>query len=246
MFKMMLVMAFAMASTGIAQDGSSTTADTTEGAALLFGVGSRIAGPDVTNYKTTSSNLLETTNLGRATPQGLLGLGFPLCAKDIASTDKSNIQARKSNAEARQHRFCGNSLGNRLGVFVSAQFGTGTDQPLTGFTIGASVHVRNNLHFVAGFSMSPIDEPSPGFRNAAFQYVSSHLSQYAGIDPSALKANKPNAFDGFQYVIPPPAGSNTTGTPIYPGDVLTTHYRGGLFIGVAFPLKLRPGLEGKQ
>jgi hypothetical protein len=214
--------------------------DTDQGVSLLLGIGSRVGGPGVTNYKTTSANVLEATNLGQATPQALAGLGFPLCGLGGGS----NPQESEKSSEKAPASFCGNRLGKRLGVFVSAQFGTGGDSALTGFTVGGSIHVSKALHFLAGFSMNPISEPAPGFRIAASQYVSAHAGQYPGINPAALAANNPDAFDGFQYVIPPPAGSSAPGTPIYPGDVLTTHYRGGFFIGVAFPLSLKSELSG--
>jgi hypothetical protein len=216
--------------------GNSNNSSDTDGVAMLLGVGSRVGGPGVTNYKTTSANILEATNLGRATPQALVGLGFPICV----------LTGGGNGAESGPSKFCRNPVGSRLSVFVSAQFGTGAESAITGFTIGGGVHISKALHFLAGFSMSPIDEPSPGFRNAAFQYVSSHAGQYPGINPAALAANKEDAFDGLQYVIPPAAGSSGPGTSIYPGDVLTTHYRGGFFIGVAFPLSLKSELQSKN
>jgi hypothetical protein len=235
MFRSILLLAAVIPFGGFAQDAPPTPPPTpadNEGVALLLGIGSRVGGPGITNYKTNSSNVLEATNLGRATPQALVGLGFPICGSDAAP---------KKGTEA--GRFCSNGVTSRLGVFVSAQFGSGGDQPLTGYTIGGSIHISKMLHFLAGFSMNPINEPSPGFRSAAAQYVSAHAGQYPGLDPAALAANRQNAYDGFQFIIPPPAGSNATGTPIFAGDPLTTHYRGGFFIGVAFPLTLKAQLD---
>src|SRR5690348_15091497 len=83
--------------------------DTGQNVDLLLGIGSRVIGTDVTNYKTTSTNILEVTSLGRATPQALVGLGFPFCGSDA---DKQEGKW-----------FCGNTVGHRLSAFVSAQFG---------------------------------------------------------------------------------------------------------------------------
>ena len=175
--------------------GQDSVPSQDHGVEVMLGIGSRIGGPRVTNYQSIN-NVLESTNLGRATPQFLTGLGFPMCSPAGS--------AKTSPEPGNDPKICGNAFYNRLSGFVSVQFSTGGSSSISGYTVGLAVHLSKYLHALAGFSLSPIAEPSPGFTIAASQYVSSHRNQYPGIDPSKLLENAPNAFDGFQDVIPPP------------------------------------------
>ncbi|MEO8130793.1 MAG: hypothetical protein ABI822_27090, partial [Bryobacteraceae bacterium] len=207
----------------------------------------------------------ESKTLGRATPQAMAGLGFPLCSagdsRDAKKRVDANVARKKAiddrasetrsaeektadeNAKTTIH-FTGFNCKagfQPLSAFVSATFSSDTNHTISSYTIGLGYHVSKYLHVVGGFSLSPVSEPAPGFRNAAAAYVSGHPSQYPTFDPEKMRKNELDAFDGFQFVAPPASGTGN-GTPIYPGDVLTTHYRGGLFIGVAFPLSLKSHL----
>jgi hypothetical protein len=237
MMRRILTMVFAVSCSLPGQTSDQPSGD---GVSLLLGMGARILGTRDTNYKTTSSNVLETTNLGRATPQAVAGLGFAFCGSDAGPKTKVKSE------EGTPHWFCANQVTSKLSAFVAPTFGSGGSDTLSGFTIGVGFHASKVLHLLVGYSMTPLNEVTPGFQKAASQYVAGHSSQYPGLDPVAMAGNKPNAFDGFQYVIPPGAGATGLGTAIYPGDPLTTHNRSGLFIGVAFPVNLITQLQGKS
>jgi hypothetical protein len=55
------------------------------------------------------------------------------------------------------------------------------------------------MDFLVGFALTPVSEPSPGFRVVASQFVTAEQKQ--GLDmsfnPTAMLNNSSNAFDGF-------------------------------------------------
>jgi len=53
---------------------------------------------------------------------------------------------------------------------AAAQFGSGSNQTITGYSLGMTYAPYKSLRILAGFSMSPVNEISPGFENAAAQY----------------------------------------------------------------------------
>jgi hypothetical protein len=198
------------------------------GVEIEVGVGSRIGGPEVSSYK-TSGNSLSLTNLGRATPQFLTGLGFIPCDQ-TATTG-----------------VCKHDFPKRLGAFVTANFSSGTNQTISGYTIGATYALGKYLRLLAGFALSPVDEASPGFALAASQYVTKNQLLFPGVDPAKLASNSYGAFDGIQVTsTAPAAGAAATSTIYYGGAVTETHYRGGFMIGVALPINIYNLLGGKQ
>ena len=205
---------------------TATTEQAPSGVEVEIGMGSRI-GRDVSNYQ-IDSGVLSLTNIGRATPQLLTGLGFSFCEEGSSSSPPN--------------KFCNNALGKKLGVFVSAQFGSGSNQTISGYSIGGTLKLGAHLRFLAGFSEMPIGEVSPGFANAAAQYVTKNPGLFTGINPAtlALGGSAPlGAFDGIQTTGTAPAsGAAATAGIYYPGSVTETHYRGGLIIGVALPINI--------
>jgi len=202
-------------------------------------MGSRL-GERVSNYQSNNGTLSLTT-LGRATPQLLTGLGFSFCATPTTTTKKPNADGTITTTEVggSQGRFCKNWFGKLLGVFVSAQFGSGSSQTISGYSIGGTIALGKYLRFLAGFSETPVNQISPGFETAAAQYVAKNPSLFPGVNPANLSSNAFGAFDGIQTTsTAPTAGAMPTSTIYYPGQITETHYRGGLLIGVALPINI--------
>lgn len=194
-----------------------------EGVDLLLGIGTSIRGP-ISDY-TITNNYMAAKNLGWAIPEALVGISVPV-------DPKSKIPLLKN-----------------LGVFASAQFSSSTGSSLLSYTFGLSVHMNRYMHFLVGYSLQPTNQPAVGFRNAAASYVASVcptptsstcVAPYNIFNPSALRNNSLNAFDGF----PVPAVSTSGFT--YAGTSIETAYKSGVFIGFAFPLSFKSGLEGGQ
>lgn len=213
------------AQSAIAQSDSSNAV---AGVEVEIGIGSRIGGPQVSNYQ-SGNGIMSLTSLGSATPQFLTGLGFIPCQEMDATKEP-----------------CKNALVSNLGVFVTANFGSGSNQTISGYTIGATYAIGKHLRALAGFSLSPISEVSPGFRRAASQYVNENPTLFPGIKPTDLSSDAFGAFDGIQFTsTAPAAGSTSTSTIYYPGAVTETHYRGGFMIGVSMPIDIYNLLNGK-
>ena len=94
-----------------------------------------------------------------------------------------------------------------------------------------------------GFALTPINEPAPGFRTTAAQFVIAQQKQgqYLNFDPNAMLSNQRNAFDGFPVTDP-------TGKFIYSGNPLTIHLNGGLYLVSPFRFTSHPLLisEGRE
>jgi len=116
-------------------------------------------------------------------------------------------------------------------AFVSVKFAPGSSQTINGFVVGASYSLTKYLSALVGFSLTPINEPAPGFRTTAAQFVIAQqkLGQYMNFDPNAMLANSRNAFDGFPVTDP-------NGKLLYSGNPLTVHYHGGAVFGVSIPI----------
>jgi hypothetical protein len=231
-----------------------TTTTTSEqppnGVELEVGLVSRIGGPAISNYQSNNA-ILTLTNLGRATPQLLTGLGFSFCERGRTTTTTTFTPARTTQMITRNgaeiNGFCRNRMASKLGVFVAAQFGSGSNQTVTGYSVGITYGLGKYLRFLAGFSETPVSEVSPGFRNAAAQYVAKTPALFPGINPASLAANAYGAFDGIQTTITaPPAGATPTAMIYYPGAVTETHYRGGFLIGVSLPINIFNLLGGNS
>lgn len=218
-----------------ATNASQTSSTLPTGVELEIGMGSRIGGPQISNYQ-SNNGVLSLTNLGRATPQLMTGLGFAFCSFDPSQTPAPTPSP-----------FCKNTFSSRLGVFVTAQFGSGSNQTISGYSIGMTIGLGKYLRGLVGFSETPVSQISPGFATAASQYVSKNAALFPGIDPSDLASNAYGAFDGIQTTsTAPAAGSAATSTIYYPGAVTETHYRGGFLIGVSLPINIYNIFKGSS
>ncbi len=114
--------------------------------------------------------------------------------------------------------------------FVSIKFAPGSSQTINGYVLGGSYAIGHYLDVLIGFALTPVNEPSPGFRVVAAQYVTQQ--QQLGLDlnfnSAAMLQNQRNAFDGFPI-------TSSAGKLIYTGNALEIHYRGGAVFGVSIP-----------
>lgn len=196
---------------------------------LVLGVGSLIIKSDVTDYKVNNQvNVLQTTNLGRATPQLLTGAAFRLPFGNFSEGTKKRIGRRPWFA------------------FLSLKFSPESSQTFSGYVIGGSYKVVPAFSILAGYSLTPIQEPSPGFRTAAVQIVqqNSSLPVYQRFNVNAMLRNESNAFDGFPLLVQNAAGP--TATRVFEGNPTVVHYHGGFVIGVAIPISLKTVLGGGE
>lgn len=203
-------------------------------------IGLGFAGPsDVPDYN-LSSNILTSTSEGKATPQYMLGLAYPFginyYKKENVSTYCATDTPDKASATAANLR-C-----QPLGAFISAKFSTSSSSAVNGVTFGITHKIAGNLSILIAGSLSPFQQPSPGFINVAVQTVVSQQALgnpfYAPYSVKAMQANLKDAFDGFPTVLMTNTGtatapSYTAGAQIYNGNVLITDYKPGFLIGVA-------------
>ncbi len=181
--------------------------------ALVIGIGSLIVASGSTDYS-DQANVLHSNNIGRATPQFLTGVSFRSKIPNFPKfRGDESWQQRPWNA------------------FVSLKFSPSSSQTINGFVFGASYSVVKYMNILVGYSLTPINEASPGFRQTAAQFVTEQQKQQLDLqfDPNAMLKNSPNAFDGFPVTDP-------TGKLIYAGNPLTVHYRGGVVLGVSIPI----------
>jgi len=59
-------------------------------------------------------------------------------------------------------------------VFLSIRFAPASDQTINGFVLGGGYKITKYLALMVGYSVTPTDEPSPGFRVAAAQIVAAN------------------------------------------------------------------------
>ena len=186
--------------------------------ALVLGLGSLLVRHNVTDYL-NQSNVLQSTSLGRATPQLLAGVSF--------RTRLPSPLARFRGAD------CGCELWEQRpwSAFVSVKFSPGSSQAVNGYVIGGSFALAHHVDVLVGYSLTPINEPSPGLRAIAYQYVVERQKKNAlpNFDANALAANDSQAFDGFSL-------TDADGKLIYNGNPLTVHYRGSTLVGVSIPV----------
>lgn len=116
-------------------------------------------------------------------------------------------------------------------AFISLKFSPQSSQTLNGYVLGGSYAFAHYIDAMIGFALSPINEPAPGFRIAASNFVTQQ--QKSGLDlnfnPTSMLNNSRNAFDGFPL-------TDTTGKLIYTGNALEIDYRGGVVFGVSVPI----------
>ena len=217
------------------------------GVEVEVGVASRIGGPGISNYSSTNGTL-SLTNLGRATPQLLTGVGFSCdtSTKTTTSVAPSGAALLSLQKTGDNNTFC-NSWAGHFGAFVSVQIGAGSSQTISGYSVGLTYPVGKYLRLLAGFSMTPTDEISPGFANAAAQYVTKNPTLFPGVNPANLASNSYGAFDGIQTTTTAPmVAAVPSATIYYPGSATETRYRGGFIIGVALPINIYNLLGGNN
>jgi hypothetical protein len=192
---------------------------------IVTGVGSSFLPVESTSYKVDSTNnALSQTNLGRKHLELLLGAGFILPwktkypGKAVTDPDYKNY-----------HPF---------ETFLSLRFAPGSDQTFTGFVVGGGYRIHKYFSLLVGYSLTPIDEPSAGFRRAASQVVAANptIFPYNQYNANDLANNKVGAFDGFPLFLYKANGPTTT--KIFPTSPTVTHAHSGIFFGVGVPINL--------
>jgi hypothetical protein len=211
---------------------------------LVLGIGSLILAPGVTDY-INQSNVLAAANLGKATPQLLTGVSFrtriPSLFTRFGCGPKHKDQIAAAGGQYSTNPCYGEVWQrNPWNAFVSLKFAPGASNPINGYVLGGSFSLAHYMDFTVGFALTPVSEPSPGFRVVASQFVTAEQQQglYMNFNPTAMLNNKQNAFDGF------PTTNPSTGALLYPGNPLATHYRGGVVIGVSLPIAFSAFLRG--
>ncbi len=218
--------------------------------ALELGIGSLLRS-QTTDY-TNNSNVLAATSLGTATPQYLLGVAMrsripnfrglgPKAGCDAADRlvkDQYSSDSAKAT-DAAQAKDCPVWRRRPWSGFLSLKFASNASESLNGYVLGGSYRAMHYMSLLLGFSLTPVNEPSYGLRNAASQYVTAQqkLGNLLSFDPTAMQNNAYNAFDGFSLL-------DTSGKLIYTGTPLETHYRGGVIIGVSIPINFSTFLKG--
>lgn len=192
---------------------------------VMTGVGASFLPVESTSYKVdTTNNALSQTNIGRKHLELLLGAGFILPwgakypGKKVTDPDYKNFHPYET--------------------FLSLRFAPGADQTFTGFVLGGGYRIHKYFSLLVGFSLTPIDEPSAGFRRAAAQVVAANptIFPYNQYNANDLANNKPGAFDGFPLFLYNATGATTT--KIFPTTPTVTHAHSGIFFGVGVPINL--------
>ncbi len=214
---------------------------------VLTGVGSVLAGVEATSYKVdTQNNALSQTNVGKKKVEILLGGGFILpwhktggrIENSWCGTEDEKAEAAKNGKLCRE----GGDVDYRdyrpWETFLSIRFAPASDQTINGFVVGAGYRITKYFTLLTGYSLSPVDEPTHGFRVTASQIVAANptISPYNHFNAADLLNNKPGAFDGFPLFLYNATGVTTT--KIFPTSPIVTHHRSGIFFGVGIPLNL--------
>jgi hypothetical protein len=242
----------------LVKGGSTSNIDTTA-FELITGVGAVLAGANYTSYN-VNNDVLTAANIGRKTPEILAGGAFILpwkagrrwitssyCDQEprtptdqSASDSDAKKPAKKKLTPSTASSNCAPPYNDYRPweVFLSLRFAPGTDQALNGFTVGGGYKITKYLSLLIGYSVTPVNEPSPGFRIAAADTVQKYptIAPYNQYNPSALLNNTPGAFDGFPTLLYNATGP--TGTHIFLGNPTVTHFRSGIFFGLGVPVNL--------
>lgn len=245
----------------IAASGSylaaSQSLDITIGTATCAGCFATLGLGVSINYKHYSdyndvTNILQSTNLGNASPQLLVGISY--------QTPWHGILYNKIGCKPSLYN---QDVDGKLvycypwRAFINAKFSATASQTVNGFTVGTSYRIAKSLDLLMGISLNPFNEATPGFRAAAIQVTQAQQNagnpNYAPFDLYKMQHNLRNAFDGFptqllQYSCTsttPPTCTTTTGPLIYAGSPTGVQYLPGLFFGVVVPIQLKTLLGSK-
>lgn len=198
---------------------------------LVLGVGSLILRDEDVDYQ-NQSNVLHATNLGRATPQLMAGVSFRTKIPSLLPRYRQLRSCTSSEKLEDTKKTCGEIWQTRpWNAFVSLKFAPGASQTLNGFVFGGTYAVASHFDLLIGFALTPINEPAPGFRAAAAQFVRTQQAQGKDLNfnPTAMLNNDPNAFDGFPV-------TDASSALIYQGNPTTVHYRNGFVLGISIPI----------
>ena len=209
---------------------------------LVIGLG--FAGPSDSPDYTVSSNTISSTHEGKATPQYMLGLAYPIGINYYPRTKKGQqaVQHCLTDTDANTAATAADFRCKPIGAFVSAKFSTDSSSTVNGVTFGITHRIAGTLSLLIAGSLSPFQQPSQGFINAAVQTVVTQKAAgnpfYSQFNPTAMQANLKDAFDGFPTVLMTNTGTAsaptyTAGAQIYTGNVLVNNYKPGFLIGVA-------------
>ena len=212
---------------------------------ILLGTGSHVTFTPYPDYNVQTSTVLVATGVGNATPVVMIGAGFTtgvdLLRKNYWAGDGWNKAKRDFS----------HVLPDSIFVSLQATIGSGasTSDSIAGYTFGGGYKIQRYVEVLVGYSLAQYNEPSPGFRVAAAATVANNQNVpiYKQFNASDILADKPYALDGFPLLLQTVTSSGTPGTPggqIYSGTPLVNHYRGGLFIGLAFPISMSKILLG--
>ncbi len=214
---------------------------------VLTGVGAVLAGVEATSYK-TDNDALSAKNVGRKTPEILLGGGFILPWRKggrwIEKAYCGSTEERKVALAAGQKPSENCQPGGAYDhyrpweTFLSIRFAPASDQTINGFVLGGGYRITKYFSLMMGYSVTPVSEPSPGFRVAAAQIVTANptISPYNRYNASDLLQNKPGAFDGFPLFVYDANGVTTK--KLFLSSPTVDHHRSGIYFGVGIPLNL--------
>jgi|SRR5450432_65582 len=210
---------------------------------VLTGVGAVLAGAEATSYK-TDNDALSATNVGRKTPEILLGGGFILPWRAGGGWIERSYCGAKAQQGATKDPpdNCGSGGAYRdyrpWEAFLSIRFAPANDQTINGFVVGGGYRITKYLSLMMGYSVTPVEEPSPGFRVAAAKIVTDNptIAPYNRYNPAALLNDSPGAFDGFPLFVYNASGVTTA--KLFPSSPTVTHHRSGIYFGVGIPLNL--------
>jgi hypothetical protein len=213
-----------VATVAMAQEAAEDPAEP-KGVSMMTGVGSRITGPNAVNYS-INNNTLSVQGVGRSMPEYLVGASVKLYN---SHTRKWCMLPHKESVDNSDQVVSRRPYYVPTSLFVNLQFAPGTNNVLNGYTLGGGYSIKNSpVEFLVGYSLIPNSEPSSGFLRTAALAVKNNPAMYPTFNSADILANKPGALDGFSTV------QNGTALPLYPGNILTTRYRSGLFIGFGF------------
>jgi len=200
-----------------------------------IGIGSTLSTVHATDYSNNSS-ILSSNQVGNSTPQYLIGVSFQIRIPGVRYTHLGCTTSDYTNPIPKS-TYC-----YPWKAFVNLKLSSESSQTLNGFTFGMSHSLTSHLDLMAGFAYSPFSQPSPGFQAAAVQVVKTQQSlstpnpYYTQFDATAMQKNSQNAFDGFPTQMI--SSNGVAGAAIYSGNILTTVYHPGIFLGINIPVSL--------
>src|SRR5260370_537199 len=211
---------------------------------LMSGGATVLAGAESTSYS-TGNDAMVAKNVGRKTPEILLGGGFILPWRGAGGWIEREYCGTKDAEAANQSPSDDCKIGGTYRnyrpwqTFLSIRFAPGTDQTINGFVVGGGYPLTQYFSLLIRYSVTPVEEPSPGFRVAAASVVSANptIAPSNRYNAAALLSNKPGAFDGFPLFV---YGPNAVTTPkLFPNPPTPTPHRSHIYFAVGTPLDLK-------